>query len=87
MKLKDDCIIQVVDDVQYLIPEGMDGSGRGFQSNRTAALIVLLLGEETTEEKIVDALFERFDAPREEIAADVREFLDTLRSLHALDEG
>lgn len=46
-----------------------------------------LLKEETSEEQIVDALFERYDAPREEIAADVREILSTLRGIHALEEA
>jgi hypothetical protein len=56
------------------------------RSNKTAAFIVNLLKEETTEGQIIDAMYERFDAPKEEIAADVREILTTLRNIHALEE-
>ncbi|MBQ6361729.1 MAG: PqqD family protein [Lachnospiraceae bacterium] len=87
MKLKDDCMIQVIDDVQYLAAGGDDSSAGAMESNRTAAYIVTLLAEETTEEKIVDALFERYDAPREEIAADVAEILAVLRGIGVLEEG
>ena len=44
------------------------------------------LKEETTEEAIVDKMAAKYDAPREEIAADVKEILDTLRKINALEE-
>lgn len=36
--------------------------------------------------KIVDAMFDKYEAPREMIAADVKMVLDTLRSIEALEE-
>ena len=42
--------------------------------------------EETTEEAVVDAMCAEYDAPRDEIAADVKGFLSTLRSVGALEE-
>jgi hypothetical protein len=56
------------------------------RSNKTAAFIVDCLKEETTEEQIVNAMCAKYDAPREEIAADVKEILDTLRKINALEE-
>ena len=86
MKLKDDFLIQTIDDTQFMVPLG----GRPFsgmvRSNKTAAFIVDALREETTEEGIVDAMCARYDAPREVIAADVRAILNKLRSIQALEE-
>jgi len=84
MKLKDNCYIQIVDDARYLAFDGEDAAAA--EINDAAAVIVELLGEETTEESVTDALCRRFDAPREEIAADVREILSGLRSIGALEE-
>ena len=86
MKLKDAFIIQDVDGTQFLVPVGAEAFSGIVRSNRTAAYIVNCLKEETTEEKIVDAMCARYDAPRECIAADVREIIGTLRSIGALDE-
>ena len=41
--------------------------------------------EETTADAIVDAMRAKYDAPKEQIAADVEEILDTLRSVNALE--
>ena len=57
-----------------------------MRSNKTAAFIVNCLKEETTKEQIVDAMCAEYNAPRETIAADVEEVLNTLRSIHALEE-
>ncbi|MBP1587381.1 MAG: PqqD family protein [Clostridia bacterium] len=86
MKLRDQFITQDLDDIQYLIPVGGEAFSGIVRSNKTAAFIVERLKSETTEELIVDALFERFDAPREEIAKDVRDILDILRGINALEE-
>ena len=86
MKLRDQFITQDLDDIQYLIPVGGEAFSGIVRSNKTAAFIVERLKSETTEELIVDALFERFDAPREEIAKDVRDILDVLRGINALEE-
>ena len=57
-----------------------NGSFRGvLRLNKTAAAIVELLKEETSEEAIVDALAERFDAPRDTLAKDVERVIAMLR--------
>lgn len=86
MKLKHDFITQEIDGTQFLVPVGAESFSGVVRSNKTAALIVDLLKTETTEEEIIDALYRRFSAPRETIAADVAEVLNVLRSVHALEE-
>ncbi len=86
MKLKSDYLTQEIDDVQFLVPVGAGSFNGLIRSNKTAAFIVNCLKKETTKDRIVDAMCEKYDAPRAEIAADVEEILDTLRSIHALEE-
>ncbi len=87
MKLKEGFVTQDIEDTQFLVPLSTDAFSGYLRSNMTAARIVDLLKEDTTEEKITDALYEEYDAARETIAADVKSVLDTLRSICALDES
>ena len=86
MKLKENYITQNIEDTQFLVPVGAEEFQGIVRSNRTAAFIVDCLKEETTEEQIVDRMFARYDAPKEEIADDVKDILATLRSINALEE-
>ena len=86
MKLKSDFIVQDIDDTQFLVPLGREAFNGIVRSNKTAAFIVNCLKKETTKDQIVDAMCAEFDAPRETIAADVEEILNTLRSINALEE-
>ena len=86
MKLKSDFIVQDIDDTQFLVPLGHEAFNGIVRSNKTAAFIVNCLKEETSKDRIVDAMCAEYDAPRETIAADVDEILETLRSIHALEE-
>ena len=86
MKLKEDFITQNIDDTQFLVPVGEDTFRGIVRSNKTAAFIVDHLKEETSEEDIIDAMCEKYDAPREEIAVDVKEILNILRSINAIEE-
>ena len=86
MKLRKDFIVQNIDDTQFLVPLGHEAFNGIVRSNKTAAFIVDLLAEETTEEAIVDAMCEKYDAPRERLAADAAKVLATLRSINALEE-
>ena len=86
MKLKSDFITQTIEDTQFLVPIGAEAFQGIVRSNRTAAFIVDCLKADTTEEKIVDAMCAKYDAPRAEIAADVKEIISTLRGINALEE-
>ena len=86
MKLKEDFITQNIDGTQFLVAVGGEAFSGIVRSNETAAFIVDCLKKETTESAIVDAMAARYDAPRETIAADVAEIINTLRGIHALEE-
>lgn len=86
MKLKKNFVTQMIDDTQFLVPLGGEDFRGIVKNNSTAAFIVDCLKQETTAEAIVDAMCEKYDAPREVIAADVEEAIGKLRSIHALEE-
>ena len=86
MKLKSDFITQTIEKTQFLVPLGGESFQGIVRSNKTAAFIVDCLKEETTEEAIIDAMCKKYDAPRDVIVSDVKEILNTLRRIHALDE-
>lgn len=86
MKLRSDFVIQDVDGTGFLVPLGGESFRGIVRSNETAGFIVNCLKEETTEERIVDAMCAEYDAPREVIAKDVNEILNTLRGINALEE-
>ena len=86
MKLKSTFITQDIDDTRFLVPVGGETFSGIARGNKTAAFIVDCLQSETTEEQIVDAMCVKYDAPRETIAADVREILGKLRSIGAIEE-
>ncbi len=85
MKLKQSFIVQGIGDTQFLVPLGGEAFKGIVRSNGTAAFIVDCLKEETTEETIVDAMCREYNAPREVIAADVKEILEKLRCINALE--
>lgn len=86
MKLKETFAMQDIDQTLFLIPVGSDDFNGIVRSNPTAAFIVNLLKEGTTEEEIIEKMCRKYDAPVERITEDVREILETLRGIHALDE-
>ena len=86
MKLKPDFITQDIDDTQFLVPVGAEAFSGIVRSNKTAAFIVDCLKEETTEEAIIEAMCKKYDAPRNVITSDVKQILNTLRRINALDE-
>jgi methyltransferase-like protein len=90
MKLYDGFITHTIGDEQMMVAAG--SAAKYFhgmvQSNSTAAFIVDCLKQPTTEEKIVDAVLDHYSGvDRVAVVGDVREILDKLRSIHALDES
>ena len=86
MKLKPEYLIQDIENTQYMVSIGNGVTKRIIRNNKTAAFIVNQLQEDTTVEKIVDAMCAKYDAPREVIAADVEGILNILRKVNALEE-
>ena len=85
MKLKKEFITHKTGDEQLMISVGGGFNGM-VRSNSTAGKIIDLLAEDTTEEKIVDAMLEIYDAERERIARDVAKVVADLRKIGAIDD-
>ena len=56
------------------------------RSNKTAAFIVDCLKTDTTKEQIVEAMYEKYDAPKDVLQKDVDAIIDKLRGIGALEE-
>lgn len=88
MKLKPGFIFHDIDQEHLVVATGE--ASRHFngliRNNATADVIYRLLEQETTEEAIVDALYERYQAPREQIRQDVHALLEQMRAAGILDE-
>ena len=85
MKLKGTYITHDSDGEQILLDTSSSFAGL-IRNNKTAAFIVECLKEDTTQEKIVEAMFEKYDAPKDVLAKDVSEVIGKLRKVGALDE-
>lgn len=85
MKLKDTYITHESDGEQILLDTSSSFAGL-IRNNKTAAFIVECLKEETTQEKIVEAMFEKYDAPKDVLAKDVSDVIGKLRKVGALEE-
>ncbi len=86
MKLKKEFITHVTEEESLLVPTGNAEFSGIVRGNRTLGVILELLKEETTEEKIVSALKDRFDTPEGAAERDTARALAELRGIGALDE-
>lgn len=86
MKLKKEFITHDTGKESLLVPTGSADFSGLVRGNKTLGAILALLKEDTTEEAIVAAMKERFDAPEDVIARDVKKALAELRKIGALDE-
>ncbi len=85
MKLSSDFQTVEIDGKRYLT-----SAVRGFEGqiacNETASFILQKLRRRTSEKAIVKAVCRAFDAPASQVEPDVREVLDSLRRIGALNE-
>ena len=89
MKLKDDYILYNASETEMIaVATGEEANNFNglLRANQTAGAIMEYLKEDIPEDDLVAKMAERFDASREDIQKDVREILDILRSVGALDE-
>jgi hypothetical protein len=86
MKLKKEFLLHSTEKETVLVPTGAADFSGIVRGNRTLGDVLELLGSETTEEEIVSALRERYDAPEGAIERDVSTVLEKLRSIGALEE-
>lgn len=86
MKLKKQFITYDKGDEHITVSTGGSGFNGMIRGNKTAGAIVELLKKDRTRDEIIDAMFDKFDAPREVIAADVDKIIGKLREINALEE-
>ena len=86
MKIKENFLVHRSGEHCVMVAAGDSPFHGMIRLNRTAEFIVSCLREETTEEAVVDAVFGKYDAPRELIEKNVSDVLAKLRSVGALDE-
>ncbi|MBO4926746.1 MAG: PqqD family protein [Clostridiales bacterium] len=86
MKLKKEFITHETQDESLLIPTGSAAFSGLIKGNKTLGAILELLKEDTTEEEVVAAMKERFDAPDGVIEKDVRYAIEKLCEVDALEE-
>ena len=85
MKLKSTFVTHETGDGLLMISAGGGFNGM-VRSNNTAKDIINLLKSDITEEGIVDAMLEKYDAERSVIEADVTSIVASLRKIGAIDE-
>lgn len=87
MKLKKGIVLGNVDGNSFAIATGKLASKLNgiINNNKTAAYVFELLQKEQTEDSLVEAMFEKYDAPKEVIRADVRELLAKMDALGILE--
>ena len=86
MKLKEGFISHETEEGCVLVSVGGSDFHGLVRLNRTAEFIVECLKEETTTEKITDAMFEKYDASREVLENSVKTVIEKLRGIGAIDE-
>lgn len=88
MKLKEGFILHNVGDEHMVVATGEAGKlfNGLVRNNGSANFIFEKLLQETSEEQIVDAMLEKYDASREQIACDVKRVIKQIREAGFLDE-
>ena len=85
MKLSTGFLLHNVDGETYLVPVGNTDFSGMVRGNKTFGAIVELLQNECSEEELIAAMKERFDAPKGAIERDVARVLSELRNIGAID--
>lgn len=88
MKLKEGFLLHQTGDETLVVASGPAAAVFNglIRNNETAGFIFEQLQRPTTEAAIVDAMARRYDAPREQMAADVHQMVQRLRDEGFLDE-
>lgn len=87
MKLKYAFEIMQIEDEHMAVPIGekADELHAVFKLNKTAADILELLKEDTTEEEIIKKLSEKYDGSQDEIRKAVLEYISELKEAELLE--
>ena len=88
MKLKNEIVTGNIDGNDFAIATGkLTAKFNGIiNNNKTAGYIFELLKTEQTLDSVVDALAEKYDAPKDVLKADAAEFIQQMDELGILDK-
>lgn len=86
MKLKSEYITYSIDENVMLVGTGPNSFKGVVKANQTAAYILSCLAEEISYESLIQKMQDKYDVDKSTVAADVDKILNSLRSIHALDE-
>ena len=84
MKLKKDFVTHMDGEQQMMVDTSARFSGL-VRNNKTAAFIVELLKTDTTKDKIIEAMLNKYDVEESVVRNDVRRTIKTLKDIGALE--
>ncbi len=86
MKLNKNFLVHSTGKDTVVVPTGKAAFSGVVRGNETLGEILALLKKDTTKEKIVAALMDKYDVPREVIEEDVTTTINRLKEIGAIDE-
>ena len=86
MKLNQNYIVHQTGRDTIIVPTASAGFSGVVKGNQTLGIIVNLLQKNVTEAEIIASMQKSFDAPEGMIERDVRQALDELRKIGAIEE-
>ena len=86
MKLSQDFLFHNMGEEAFLVPSGNAAFSGMIRGNKTLGAVLELLKTDTTEEEIVSTMKTRFSAPDGVIERDVKDALQKLREIGAIEE-
>lgn len=88
MKLKEGIVTNSIDGESFAIATGKAAENFNglIKNNATSAFIFELLKTEQTQDSIVNAVLEKYEAEEKAVRADVKELLDLLKSKNLIEE-
>ena len=86
MKLNQNFIKHIIDGQTVVVPTA-DAHFHGLvQGNKSVEVIMDCLENDTTEDEIVEVLYNRFDGDKEQMKADVHDVVTRLKEIGAIDD-
>ena len=86
MKLNKNFLVHKTGKETVIVPTGNAGFSGVVKGNETLGIILDYLKKDISESEIIDKMSEEFDVSREVIERDVRETVNRLRKIGAIDE-
>lgn len=86
MKLNKNFLVHKTGNDTIIVPTADAAFSGVVKGNKTLGVIAELLKTDTTQENIIAAMLEKFDAPRELIEKDVMTTINRLKEIGAIDE-